>query len=188
LASAQTKKDIFNPDVTVVFFGADYTKAQLTKADEFSNKSDILRFFVDANNLIEKNWRHVVEKQLEREAVEWDFSYVTKANAFVDWQKVYSDNIDYTISDEEIGVMIKNLGIDQIKYKNCIGVILVEENLCKTKPLATIASVFFNINDLNPIYIKHYSLKPGGYGFLSYWGLTNAYPLTKMSKLRKEIQ
>lgn len=187
LGSAQTKKDIFNPKVTVVFFGADYTQAQFTKADDFNNKPEILRFFVDANNLIENNWKRIVEKKLERDTVGWDFSYVTRANAQVDWQKVYSDNIDYALSDEKIGIIIKNLNIDQIKYKDCIGLILVEENLCKTKPLATIAEVFFSINDLNPIFIKHFSLKPSGFGFLSYWGLTNAYPLTKLDKLKKEI-
>jgi hypothetical protein len=187
LGFAQTKKDIFNPKVPVVFFGADYLKVQCTKSDEFSNKPEILRFFVDANNLIDKNWKHIVRNKLDRDTVGWDLSYVTKANASVDWQKVYSDNIDYTISDDEIGGMIKNLNINQAKYKDCIGLILVEENLCKTKPLVTIAEVFFNINDLNPLLIKHYSVKPGGYGFLAYWGITNGYLLTKIEKLKKEI-
>jgi hypothetical protein len=187
LGLAQTKKDIFNPKVTVVFFGADYTKVQLTKSDEFSNKPEILRFFEDANNMIEKNWKHIVKNKLERDTVGWDFSAVTRANALVDWQKVYSDNIEYTVSDEEIGVMIKDLNLNQVKYKNCIGMLLVEENLCKTKPLATIAVVFFSVNDLNPLYIKHYSIKPAGFGFLAYWGLTNSNVIVNVGKLRKEI-
>jgi hypothetical protein len=188
LGFAQTKKDIFNPDVPLVFFGADYAKAQFTKSDEFNNKSDILRYFVDANNLIEKNWRHVVNKKMGRETIGWDFSYVTTINAAVDWQKVYSDNINYTISDEEIGTMIKDLNIDQAKYKGNIGMVLIEENSCKTKPRQTIALVFFSVNDLNPLFIKRYSVKPSGYGFLSYWGLTNAYPIVKADKIKKEIQ
>ena len=187
LGFAQTKKDIFNPKVPVVFFGADYSKVQCTKSDEFNNKPEILRFFMDANNLIDRNWKHIVRNKLDRDTVGWDLSYVTKANASVDWQKVYSDNIDYTISDDEIGGMIKNLNINQAKYKDCIGLILVEENLCKTKPLVTTAEVFFNINDLNPLLIKHYSVKPHGYGFWSYWGNTNGYFLIKIEKLKKEI-
>jgi hypothetical protein len=189
LCSGQTKKDIFNPKVPVVFFGADYTKVQCTKSDKFSNKPEITRYFVDANNIIERNWRHVLKNKLERDTVGWDFSFVTKANAMVDWQKVYSDNINYTVSDDEISAMIKNLNINQSKYKDCIGMFLVEENMCETKPLASMAAVFFRINDLNILLIKHYSIKPGGWmGFLSYWSLTNGYPFNKISKLKNEIK
>jgi len=189
LCSAQTEKDIFNPQVPVVFLGADYSKVQCTKSDEFSNKPEILRFFVDANNLIEKNWKHIVVKKLNRDDVGWDFSYVTDVNSSVDWEKVYSDNIDYNISDTDIETMIRNLKIDQAKYKNSIGMLLVEENMCKTKPLASAAIVFFNINDLTPLFIKHASVKPGGYGFLSYWGLTNAYYINKsVGQIKKEIE
>lgn len=189
LCSAQTKKDIFNPQVPVVFFGADYSKVQCTKSDEFSNKPEILRFFVDANNLIDKNWKHIVANKLDRDDVGWDLSYVTAVNASVDWEKVYSDDVDYNISDTDIETMILNLKIDQVKYKNSIGMVLAEENLCKTKPLASAAIVFFSINDLTPILIKHVSIKPGGYGFLAYWGLTNGYFIGKsIGQIKKEIE
>jgi hypothetical protein len=130
LGLAQTKKDIFNREVTLIFFGADYAKAQFTKADEFNNKSDILRFFVDANNLIKSKWRNALRWEVDRDTIGWDFSYVTMVNAAVYWQKVFSDNIDYSISDEEISVMIKDLNIDQAKYKDCIGMIIIDENSC----------------------------------------------------------
>ena len=191
LCSAQTKKDIFNPQVPLVFFGADYAKAQFTKADEFDNKSDINRFFVDANNLIKTHWRSAVRRGMGRDTIGWDFSYVTIVNSAVNWQKAFSDNIDYSISDEEIGEMIKDLKIDQTRYKGCIGMILIEENSCSTKRLQTIASVFFSINDLNPLFIKRYSIRPSHqgfrYGMYYYWGLLNSYPIAEAHKIKKEI-
>jgi hypothetical protein len=188
LGLAQTKKDIFNPDVPVIFFGADFSRVQFTKADEFTNKSEILRFFVDMNNMLENAYVRMLTKELKRESIKTDFSYVTKVNAMVEWEKVYSDNIDYTLSDQEIGDMIKNLNIDQAAYKDHIGMVLCNENFCKTKTFGKIATVFFTVNDLNPIFIKRYSLKPMGYGFLNYWGFIDAWAVVLVKKLPKEIE
>jgi hypothetical protein len=189
LCSAQTKKDIFNPNVPVVYFGADFSRVQFTKADEFTNKPEILRFFVDCNNFVNtKGILNIMAKRLERDSIPSDISYVTKNNAMVDWQKVHTDNVDYSISDEEIGEMIKVLNIDQSVYKDHIGILLCEENYCKTKPLQTIAIVFFRVNDLSPLFIKHYTPKPGGFGFLSYWATNNAYVMGSVGKLRKEVE
>jgi len=108
---AQTGKDIFNPEVPMVFFGIDFTKVQFTRADDFTNKPEILRFFVDANNLIDHgSLRNQVSRQLERKSVEWDLSYVTAGNSVVDWRNVYSDNIDYVVPEDELNNMVKNLG------------------------------------------------------------------------------
>jgi hypothetical protein len=189
LCSAQTKSDIFNPNVPAVYFGADFSRVQFTKADEFTNKSEILRFFVDCNNYLNtKGVLNIVANRLNKESVASDISYVTKNNAMVDWQKVHTDNVDYSISDEEIGDMIKVLNIDQSVYKDHIGILLCEENNCKTKPLQTIAIVFFRVNDLSPLFIKHYSLKPGGFGFLNYWSANNALVMGSVGKLKKEIE
>lgn len=188
LCSAQTKDDIFNPDIPVVYLGADFSRVQFTKADEFTNKPEILRFFVDCNNFVNtKGVMNIMAKRLERDSIASDISYVTKNNAMVDWQKVHSDNVEYSISDEEIGYMIKALNINQSAYKDHIGILLCEENYCKTKVLQTITIVFFRVNDLSPLFIKHYSLKPGGFGFLSYWGANNAFVMGSVGKLKKEI-
>jgi len=189
LCSAQTKNDIFNPDVPVVYLGADFSRVQFTKADEFTNKPEILRFFVDCNNFVNtKGVMNIMAKRLERDSIASDISFVTKNNAMVDWQKVHTDNVDYSISDEEIGDMIKALNINQSAFKDHIGILLCEENYCKTKVLQTIAIVFFRVNDLSPLFIKHYSLKPGGFGFLSYWGANNALVMGSVGKLKKEIK
>jgi hypothetical protein len=155
LGLAQTKKDIFNPQVQLVFLGIDFTKVQFTKSDEFINKPEILRFFVDVNNLINTTMiRNIMTRRLDREKIGWDFSYVTAQNALVDWQIVYSDNIDYTVPEADISSIIKNLNIDQAKYKDFIGMVLIEENCCKTKPLQTISNVFFNVNDLSVLFMS----------------------------------
>jgi hypothetical protein len=186
---AQTKTDIYNPQVPIVFFGIDFTKVQFTKSGEFTNKSEILRFFVDANNEIDHgSLRNLVEKGLDRKTIIWDFSNITAQNSKVDWQTVYSDNIEYTVSDEEIRNVVKNLNVDQGKYKNHIGMFLVEENCCKTKPLQTISCVFFNVNNLNVIFVKRYEMKPGGIGFYNYWSVNHNLLLSKLSKLKKEIE
>jgi hypothetical protein len=189
LGLAQTKKDIFNPQVQLVFFGIDFTKVQFTKSDEFINKPEILRFFVDVNNLINTTMiRNIMTRRLDREKIGWDFSYVTAQNALVDWQIVYSDNIDYTIPEADISSIIKNLNIDQAKYKDFIGMVLIEENCCKTKPLQTISNVFFNVNDLSVLFMKRYEAKPYGIGFLKYWGLNHAYVLGVTGLIKKEIE
>ncbi len=186
---AQTKKDIYNPQVQLVFFGIDFTKTQFTKSDEFTNKPEILRFFVDANNLVNHNsLKNQVTRGLDRKTMEWDFSNVTMQNSLVDWQKAYSDNIDYTVSEVEISNIVKNLKVDQEKYKDFIGMVLVNENCCKTKPLQTISCVFFSVNDLNVIFIKRYEKKPQGIGFMNYWGYNNNMILAKIGRIKKEIQ
>lgn len=189
LCNAQTKKDIFNPGVPVVFLGIDFTKTQFTKADEFTNKSEILRFFVDANNLIHTDFiMNILAKRLDHDSVTPDFTFVTKQNSLVDWQTVYSDNTGYTVSEEDISAVIRNLGLDQSRYKDHIGMLLVEENCCKTKPLQTISAVFFNVNDFNILFVKRYELKPAGFGFLNYWGVNNSYILGAIGKIKKEIE
>jgi hypothetical protein len=189
LGFTQTKKDIYNPQVRLVFFGIDFTKAQFTKSDEFTNKPEILRFFVDANNHVNHNSLKIqVTRGLDRKSMEWDFSNVTTQNSLIDWQKAYSDNIDYTVSEAEISNIIKNLKIDQEKYKDFIGMVLVEENCCKTILLQKISCVFFSINDLNVLLIKRYELKPQGIGFMNYWGSNHNMILTKIGKIKKEIE
>lgn len=189
MAYSQTKKDIFNPEVRIVFLGIDFTKVQFTKSDEFTNKPEILRFFVDANNMIDHgSLRNLVNKELDRKAIEWDFSFVTAQNSSVDWQTVYSDDIDYTVSDEDISNIVKNLKVDQKKYIDFIGMVLIEENCCKTKPLQTVLCVFFSVDDLKILFSKRYEMKPGGIGFMNYWGVNHNLLLAKISKLKKEIE
>ncbi|MDO9257165.1 MAG: hypothetical protein Q7U54_16720 [Bacteroidales bacterium] len=187
--SAQTKEDIINPKVPLVFFGADFTQVQFTRSDEFNNKPEILRFFLDINNMFtSKHTTKYIEKGLKRNEIKTDYSYVIKNNELVEWEKVYSDNIDYSLSDEIIENMIKKLNIDQGLYKDHIGMVLCEENYCKTKPLGTVAVVFFGINDLKTIFIKRYSIKPSGYGFLYYWGSINWKSLFKLNSIYKEVK
>jgi len=184
----QSMKDIYNPTVRLVFLGIDFTRVQFTKADEFTNKPEILRFFEDANNLIDHgSLRAQVARGLDRKTIEWDFSYVTTQNSLVDWQKVYSDLVDYTMPDEEIVSVLNNLKIDSEKYKDFIGMVLIEENCCKTKPLQTISCVFFSVNDLNILFKKRYEMKPSGIGFYNYWGSNNNMILARIGKLKKEI-
>lgn len=186
---AQTKKDIFNPQVPVVFFGIDYTRVMFTQSDQFTNKPEILRFFVDANNQVDHgSLKNLVENQLDRKTMVWDFSFVTKQNALVDWQKVYSDDVDYKVSEEEFSNIVRNLNVDKEKYKDHIGMVLVEENCCKTKTLQTISCVFFSVNDLNILFSKHYEMRPGGIGFYNYWSVNHNLLLAKIGKLKKEIE
>jgi hypothetical protein len=188
LIQAQTKKDICNPQVPVVFFGIDFTKVLFTRSDEFTNKPEILRFFVDVNNMINHgSLRNLVDRGLDRKKIEWDFSYVTTRNSMVNWQEVYSDQIDYTVPEEEMKNILRNLNVDQDKYRDFIGMILIEENCCKTKPLQTVSCVFFNVNDLNILYSKRYELKPGGIGFMNYWGVNHNLILSKIGKIKKEL-
>jgi hypothetical protein len=188
LIQAQTKKDICNPQVPVVFFGIDFTKVLFTRSDEFTNKPEILRFFVDVNNMINHgSLRNLVDRGLDMKKIEWDFSYVTTRNSMVNWQSVYSDQIDYTVPEEEMKNILRNLNIDQEKYRDFIGMILIEENCCKTKPLQTVSCVFFNVNDLNILYSKRYELKPGGIGFMNYWGVNHNLILSKIGKIKKEL-
>lgn len=183
---AQTGKDIFNPEVPMVFFGIDFTKVQFTRADDFTNKPEILRFFVDANNLIDHgSLRNQVSRQLERKSVEWDLSYVTAGNSVVDWRNVYSDNIDYVVPEDELNNMVKNLKVDQKKYNDFIGMVLIEENCCKAKPLQTITCLFFRVNDLTVLFAERYKMKPGGIGFMNYWGVNHNMILARIGRLKK---
>lgn len=172
----------------MVFFGIDFTKVMFTRSDEFTNKPEILRFFVDANNMINHgSLRNLVDRGLERKNIEWDFSYVTTRNSMVNWQSVYSDQIDYTVPEEEMKNILRNLNVDQDKYRDFIGMILIEENCCKTKPMQTVSCVVFNVNDLSILFSKRYDMKPGGIGFMNYWGVNHNLILSKIGKIKKEL-
>ncbi len=186
---AQTKKDIYNPEVQFVFLGADFSQTQFTKSDRFNNKPEILRFFVDCNNLFDTDrCLNYMKKKLRRDEIKYDFSYVAKNNGSVDWQKVYSDDVNFSLSDEDIQNIISNLNIDQVKYKNHIGMLLCNENFSKTNLRGTIAEVFINVDNLKPILIKRYSFKPSGYGFLFYWSNVDFQAINNLKKLRSELK
>jgi hypothetical protein len=189
MCPAQTKDDIFNRNVQLVCFGADYSQVQFTKAEMFDNKPEILRLFVDCNNLINyKPWQEILRKKLKRDEIKTDFTYVTKVNAAVDWQNVFSDNVDFTLSDTVIENMIWNLNIDQALYKDQIGLVFCEENCSKTNKLGKVALVFFNVNDLKPLIIKHFSIKPNGFGLLFYWGSINLEAIKRIGIIFKELK
>jgi hypothetical protein len=189
LCLAQTKNDIFNPKVPMVCFGADYSMVQFTKAELFDNKPNILNLFVDCNSYFNnKAWQEMMRKKLKRDEIKTDLSYVTKNNGEVDWQKVFTDNVDFSLSDDEIQNIIIKLNIDQSLYKDYIGIIFCEENCSKTNKLGKVAVVFFDIDDLKPILIKHYEIKPNGIGFLFYWVSVNQIIVyNELGKLYKEI-
>lgn len=189
LSSAQTKEDLFNKNVPVVFLGADYSLAQFTKAEEFENKSDILRLFVDINNLFKpKSTQELIRKKLRRDEVKQDLSYVNTINALVDWQKVHTDNVDYAISDETIAEMIVKLNVDQNLYKDHIGMVIINENCSKTIKRGKVAVVFFTINELKPVLITHYLIKSDGIGFLYYWMDVNLEAIKNLDDLYKEMK
>jgi hypothetical protein len=189
ITQAQTKDDIFNPKVPVVFLGEDFTRIEFTKSDEFINKPQILGFFVDCNNLLKPRViENAIANKLKRDEIKFDYTYVTRNNALVDWQKVYSDDTEYGLSQEVIKEMIRNLDPDKEKYKDHIGLVFCEENYCKTKPLGTVAIVFFRVNDLEPLLIRHFSEKPSGFGFLNYWGVINSFAIHDIGKLAKEMK
>lgn len=189
LSSAQTKEDIFNKNVPVVFLGADYSLAQFTKAEEFENKSDILRLFVDINNLFKpKSTQELIRKKLRRDEVKLDLSYVNTINALVDWQKVYTDNVDYAISDETIAEMIVKLNVDQNLYKDHIGMVIINENCSKTIKRGKVVVAFFTINELKPVLITHYLIKSDGIGFLYYWMDVNLEAIKNLDDLYKEMK
>ncbi|MCX6285876.1 MAG: hypothetical protein NTY96_02015 [Bacteroidetes bacterium] len=186
--SAQSKKDIINPNTPMVWFGCDYSNAMFTKKEEYTNLDQILRFFVDNNNIV----KDVVSYEqpsgaLKREVVK-DFSFVTVKNAQVDWHQVYSDDLAYKLSDETIQQMIGELKIDKQKYKDNIGLVFCEENISKTNKSATIAVVFFRVNDLTPLLIKHVSYKPKGYGFMNYWSYPNRQAMYYLRDIKKELK
>lgn len=105
--TAQNKSDIINSNTPLVWLGCDYSHARFTKKEEFTNLDQILRFFVDNNKVVMNAPSYEqVSKRLKRDVIK-DFSFVTAQNALVDWHQVYSDDVDYKLSDETIQKIIE---------------------------------------------------------------------------------
>ena len=186
--TAQNKSDIINPNTPLVWLGCDFSNARFTKKEEFTNLDQILRFFVDNNKIVKNAPSYEqVSKRLKRDVIK-DFSFVTDQNALVDWHQVYSDDVDYKLSDETIQKIIEALKVDQQKYKDNIGLVFCEENISKTKKRAYIAVVFFRINDLKPLLIKHVSYAPKGYGFMNYWSYPNRQAMWYLRDIVKKLK
>jgi hypothetical protein len=188
LVLAQEAKDIFNPGVKLVWLGCDFSRARFTKAEEFTDKDQILRFFVDNNNVVLNAVKmEQVSIRLDREVIK-DFSYVTAKNEKVNWKDVYSDDLEYSISDDDLTEMVKELSIDQEKYKGYIGLVFCEENYSKTKGKAKLSCVFFRVDDLKILHIKRDSFSPKGFGFLYYWSYPNRQAMWYLRDLKKELK
>lgn len=187
LAFTQEVKDIINPNVKLVWLGCDFSRVRFTKAEEFENKDQILRFFVDCNNIVKEAVNmEQVSSRLKREVIK-DFSYVAGVNEKVNWESVYSDDIEYGLSDEDLKLMIRKLNIDQEKYKGHIGLVFCEENYSKTKAEAKLACVFFRVDDLEILHIKRDAYSPKGYGFMFYWSYPNRQAMWYLSNVRKSL-
>jgi hypothetical protein len=188
LVSAQEAKDILNPNVKLVWLGCDFSEVRFTKAEEFNNKEQILRFFVDCNNVVKDAVKmEQVSTRLRRDVIT-DFSYVTTVNENINWENVYADDLQYSISDDKIKEMVKTLNIDQEKYKGSIGLVFCEENYSKTNNAAKLACVFFRIDDLAILHVKRDAFKPKGYGFMYYWSYPNRQAMWYLSDLRKSLE
>ncbi|MCD4682333.1 MAG: hypothetical protein K8R86_03535 [Bacteroidales bacterium] len=187
LGSAQSASDIINPDVKLVWLGCDFSRVRFTKSEEFTNKDQILRFFVDCNNVVKDATMEKVHKRLKRDVIK-DFSFVTAKNEQVNWEEVYSDDIEYGLSDEDLQEMVKELNIDQNKYMGHIGLVFCEENYSKTKGAAKLSVVFFRVDDLEILHIKRDAFRPKGFGFMYYWSYPNRQSIWYLSKVRKELE
>jgi hypothetical protein len=170
--------------------GCDYSQIQFTKAVEFPDKPWLSRFFWDTNALIEQKppFKNAVSNKLKRDVVK-DFSYVNKQNAAVNVEKIVTDNVDFSLTDDDIKTAITKLGIDQQKYKDYIGMFFCEENFCKTNEKGRMSIVFFRVNDLSPILIKRFNFKPEKkFGFLFYWNSVNLLALNSLKEIAAELK
>lgn len=185
---AQTRSDIVNPDVPMVFLGIDFSGIKFTKADEFNNKDQILRFFDDMNNIYDtEGLKNGIGKRFDKNDMKKDFSYVMAKNASVDWQTVYSDDTEYGLSDELIKDLINELAVDKEKYKDHLGLVFCPENYCKTHTEGSIAVVFLmstttNLFLSNIIHLSHQDMV-----FFFYWQKITLKALSKLNKIKKEV-
>lgn len=152
----------------VVWAGIDFSEAKLIGSEGFSDPDDIkTRFFESWNNLIiNEGDKYDIKKFYSLDKVTNDLSVVEERNEIPDADELVI-NSDYSFEEGQLEEIISQYDLEEASEGT--GLVYVVEAFNKTKEIATIHVVFFDIASKEILWTEKYEESPRGFGFRNYW-------------------
>jgi hypothetical protein len=185
---AQTKSDVFKPEVPVTWLGLDFTNAKLIgDRERFGSESDV-RHLIDAWNelILKEPDKFDIAKTIGRTKVENAVEITNEHNAELDVMSMFSnEEKDYLhIKASDVAEIIS--GYD-FKDRNGIGLIFKVESFNKLNEEGSIWITFIDMGTKEVIFAERMVAEPRGFGMRNFWGGCIYTILTKIQKKEFEM-
>lgn len=164
---SEPEADVFTSS-ELVWCGFDFSKVKCIGSEGFTNPTEIKdRFFESWNNLVlAESDKYDVKKFYGKESQINDLSVVADRNELPEVDELVI-NEPYALAAGELTNIIKDYDLAEVNEG--LGLVYVVESLNKTKQIAVVNVVFFDIATKDVLWTKKYEAKPGGFGFRNYW-------------------
>lgn len=181
-ASAQTAKDVFDPEAKLTYLGIDFTKARII-GDAGANTDDIVEHqYANINQkVVNEPKKYDLAGAFKREEVSTAIGPVNKRNNKIDPDKIKSDDSDdyQKLKPEDITALVK--GFD-FEGKTGLGLLFVMEGFNKTKKEI---SMYVTLVDMKAKKVLFTERMEGKLGMA--FGYANVY-LTGVKKVVDDIE
>jgi hypothetical protein len=170
-AKAQTKSDVFRPEVPVTWLGLDFSRANfIGDREKFGSESDV-RHLLDAwNDLILKEPdKYDIARVIGRKKVENNLQAVKAHNSELDVLSMFSDaEKDYLhLKVSDIDEIIAGYDLSGLSG---IGLMFNVESFNKTNKEGSIYVTFINLNTKEVLFSERMVAPPHGNGMRNFWG------------------
>lgn len=166
---------------SIVWFGLDFSKAQLIGSEGFSDPVDIkTRFFDKWNRLIiDEADKYNFRSAFQKENLEYDLSVVEERNKLPEADELVI-NQEYSLSREDAEAAVKQY--KSTEFTEGLGLVFVIESFNKTESEGTMWVTFFDIATSEIILMEHYTGKAGGFGLRNFWARSVYEVIEKLEK------
>jgi hypothetical protein len=185
---AQTKSDVFRPDVQVTWLGLDFTSAKLIgDRERFGSESDV-RHLIDAWNdlILNEPDKFDIAKTIGRKKVENAVEVTNEHNVELDVMSMFSN-------EEKDYLHVKTSDVEEIiagydfKALTGIGLMFNVESFNKLNEEGSIWITFIDMGTKEVLFTERVVAEPKGFGMRNFWGGCIYTILTKIQKKEFEM-
>jgi len=173
--SAQSKADVFNPNVPITWLGLDYSQTKIIgPAYQFEHSGEITsgevrdKYIPGWNELfIVEQKKYDIAKAVNRGSVKYDIDVTQKSNNALNKDFFSNDPGDFKkLTEQDISNVVKNYNFQN---GTGIGLIFFVEGISKGVESEGIWVTFVDMGSKTVLFTKYMAEKPGGFGFRNYW-------------------
>ncbi len=164
---AQTKKDIFNSDVPITYYGIDFSNGHYYGDPGTVDASEMVSITNKINDLIIiESSKYNIPPAIRRSDIDKKIDLTNKLNASINTQKfIVFGKEDVRLNESAVQKIVS-------KYKvsgNGIGMVFIVELMDKSLQQTDVWVTFFSVNGKKVLLTEKVSGKAGGFGFRNYW-------------------
>jgi len=178
---AQTKSDVFRPEVPVTWLGLDFSRANfIGDREKFGSESDVHHLIDAWNDLILKEHdKYDIAKAIGRKQVENNLQAVKAHNAELDVLTMFSEEEkDYLhLKTSDIEEIIAGYDLSGLSG---IGLMFNVESFNKKNEEGSIYVTFINLDTKEVLFTERMTGPPGGAGMRNFWAGSIVKIINKM--------